>query len=227
MANGQLKPEKSHNFNLGFYTFLDPKKTLFLDINGFFRNTEDLILLQPIGLRYAQYNNMDIAKVKGIEGSLKWIFLEGYNLNVALTYQDLRRFTPSEQNALYDSRVPYTPYFFGNVSFSKTFSDVFSNQKYFKSDFNFYTNYAYTEQYMLNAVAKINEPALFEEIDGDSSLFIPTQHILDFGITATFKNFPMSLNVEFGNILNQKLYDQFRIQKPSFNWRFKIIYTLK
>ena len=224
IANPDLKPEKSHNYNVGFYTYLGSEKRFWLDINAFYRDTEDLIILQGLGWIHARYDNSDNAIIKGAELGFKWNFLEGATFKLSATYQDLRRITPAKENALYQSRIPYIPYLFGNSGISKTFSNMFSKDHWLHCDIDVYANYTYTHSYMLNAVAKVNEPQLFEEID-DKALYIPTQHQVDTGIGFKMHQTPLRFNVELNNILNAELYDQFRVQRPPFNVRFKVSYN--
>lgn len=226
MASPDLKPEKSHNYNFGFYTYLGSAKRFWLDLNAFYRDTENLIILQGIGLVNSRYENQNRAVIQGAELGFKWNFMTGATFKMSATYQDLRTITESTDNALYKARVPYIPYLFGNAGLSKAFTNLFSGSKTFNSDVDVYANYTYTHSYMLNAVAKVNEPALFEEID-DASLYIPTQHQVDAGIGFKMRNAPLMLNLELNNITGAALYDQFRIQKPGFNFRFKVRYRFE
>ncbi|WP_348799891.1 TonB-dependent receptor [Flavobacterium adhaerens] len=218
LGNPELKPEKSNNLNLDFYTHLNKSRTIFMDIALFYRNTTDFIRTVPVGLIFARYDNTNTQITKGIETSFKFNFKKQFTTNLAVTYQDMR--TEDVGTVLEGSRTPNVPYFFANINTSKKFNSTFK----LPIDTELYLSYYFTEQYLLFPINKELEPNLFEHDLAFTDLIIPTQHQLDFGITSKFQKIPLSINIQINNLLNSDLYDQFRVPKPGTNFRLKLTY---
>lgn len=221
LSNPSLVPEKSKNLNFGFYASLNTSKTLFLDTNLFYRNSEQFIRRVPFGFIFTRHENTDGQIAKGIETNLKLNLPNILNANLAITYQDLRRVN-TKGSALENSRTPNVPYFFTNINAVKTFKEPFG----FKVRTEIYASYSYTEQYLLTGVSKNLEPALFERDIAYTDLIIPTQHLVDIGITLKFNDLPIHINGEITNIGNNRIYDEFRIQKPLRAFKLKMTYKL-
>ncbi len=220
-GNKALQPEKSNNANLGFFTNLDSNRSLWLDLNLFYRHVQDYVALRPLGFYYSRYVNTDDAKIKGIEMALKWRIAEAFQLNTAVTYQDMRRIN-AEYSSLENSRIPNVPYLFSNINAFKTVKNAFR----LPVDINVYGNYNYTEQYLLNPLPTTMEPKLFQRDIKETDEIIPSQHQVDMGVTVKLKKYPLSINAEVVNLTNSRLYDKFRIQKPSRYYRMKISYKI-
>ncbi len=224
LPNPLLEPETSDNLNVGFATNVNASKTLFIEVNTFYRNTKDFIRIFPQGLINSINRNSDTQITKGIEGNVRVKIDDKSSISAAITYQDLRRTETSGTDViLEDSRTPNIPYYFTNVTANK----VFSTPLKLPLDLNVYGNYLYTEQYFVEATPKIFEPDLFGEISSAISSVIPTQHQVNLGFTCKFRNVPLSLNVEAINVFNNELFDDFRIPKPPRNYRLKLTYRLQ
>ncbi|GAA3620423.1 TonB-dependent receptor [Flavivirga jejuensis] len=221
LSNANLNPEKSKNLNIGYYSNLNTSKTLFLDINTFYRDTNNFIRKLPVGFVFTQNQNTDTQITKGIESSLKLKLQNNFRANISITYQDMRRVNTGG-SAIENSRTPNTPYFFTNLNVFKNYKHPFRLPVFI----DLYANYNYTEQYLLTATSKILEPALFERDISFTDLIIPEQHQVDIGFTVKLKKLPISINTEISNLINSKLYDEFRIQKPSRAFRLKVTYKL-
>ncbi len=221
-GNKALQPEKSNNANLGFYSNINTKKTLWLDLNLFYRHVQDYVALRPLGFYYSRYVNTDDAKIKGVELSMKWNPIRTFQLNTSITYQDMRRIN-AQYASLENSRIPNVPYLFANVNAFKTFENAF----HLPIDINVYGNYNYTEQYLLDPLPTTMEPKLFQKNIKETDEIIPTQHQVDLGATVRLKKHPLTINAEVVNLTNSKLYDKFRIQKPYRYYKMKISYKIK
>ncbi len=221
-GNKALHPEKSNNINLGVYTNINRGKSLWLDLNLFYRHVEDYVALRPLGFYYSRYVNTDDAKIKGGEMTLKWRPDKTFQLNTSVTYQDMRRIN-AQYSSLENSRIPNIPYLFANVNVFKTFENAFQ----LPIDINVYGNYNYTEQYLLDPLPTTMEPKLFQKSIKETDEIIPTQHQVDMGATVRLKKYPLTINTEVVNLTNSKLYDKFRIQKPYSYYKIKISYKIK
>ncbi|WP_108868778.1 TonB-dependent receptor [Aquimarina aquimarini] len=222
-GNSSLQPELSDNINLGFYTNLNKNRTLWLDINSFYRDIQNNIFLRPYGLIFSRYQNTADASILGGEFSLKGTATKNISFNLAVTYQDIRRKNTEENSrSLENSRQPNIPYFFGNIGLRYHPKKLIG-----KGDWQFYSNYSYVEQYLLNAVSTTQEPPLFGDVDSIAGAnIIPTQNIVDMGMTYKMPTIPLWFNAEINNLLDAKAFDGFRVQKPGINYRFKIKYSI-
>ncbi len=221
-GNPELLPECSDNINFGFYTNLNPHKNLWLDVNLFYRYVQDNVVLKTYTLIQSRYENSDDTRVLGGEFTLKAHPMQSLNMNLSLTYQDIRRKNVSDiaDILLADARRANIPYFFGNFGVSYHLA-----KEVLLGKWQFYGNYAYVEQYLLNEIMKSEEPSLFEEANSDSNI-IPTQNIVDVGLTYKSAKLPLGVNLELNNLLNAEAYDGFRVQKPGRNFRVKINYSI-
>ncbi|MEM9859473.1 MAG: carboxypeptidase-like regulatory domain-containing protein [Bacteroidota bacterium] len=224
LSNSALRPEQSHNINLGFYGNLNSKKNK-IDLNLFYRAVEDNVFLRQFNIFYSQFQNLDDARVWGAETAVKGELVPNLKFQATLTYQDIRRVNienPGER-ILENSRQPNIPYFFGNLGVTYKPEKQFLN-----GSWQVYTNYAYTEQFILFPLPKELEPPLFgnaNEVQGAS--IIPTQHLIDVGLTYNPSKLPIWLNVEINNALNVKAFDGYRIQRPGRFFRIKLSYRLE
>ncbi|MEM6829762.1 MAG: carboxypeptidase-like regulatory domain-containing protein [Bacteroidota bacterium] len=224
LPNGELEPEQSKNLNFGFKTNLDELDDISVEINAFYRKTTDFIRLFPIDLLRSVNRNSDAQLTNGIETNFKWNVLRATTIRAAITYQDMRRTETSGTDVILEnSRTPNIPYFFTNLSVRSRFDDPLS----FPISLSVYGNYLFTEKYLLLPTPEALEPTLFSELlPAVSNNFIPTQQQVNVGLTCAFKALPVSANVEVINLTNAVLFDNFRIQKPGRNYRFKLTYRL-
>lgn len=114
IANLELTPERSHNFNITGQ--LDSGEgelgEVSVDLNGFWRESENLIVLLA-GNDYSQYQNVNTARTLGVEGATRysvpgrWLRLDG-----AVSYADIRNLSSEGTFGRYEGdRVPQRPYF--------------------------------------------------------------------------------------------------------------------
>ena len=223
VGNPELRPERSHNINVGYYSYLNTRKTHWLDVNAYYRYQRDLIFLRP-RIPFSQYENVDDARVLGVEVSWKSELSRHWSANANATYQDLRRVNVSNaaEAILEDSRIPNVPYFFVNAGVSYQYEDLLGKE----DKLQVFTNYNYVVEYLLYPVPKSQEPGLFREAQIDSDLIIPTQHVVETGITYKLSQQPLWVNAEVHNLLNYGLYDQFRVQRAGRHFHIKLRYLL-
>lgn len=223
-GNIELKAERSNNLNVGYTGLISPNSNNKIDLNLFLRDQHNLVVLIPL-LPFGQYSNWSEVRSSGIELSNSGELLSKLSYVINVTYQDVKRtgITSNFEKALLGSRVPNTPFLFGNISLNYT-NDLPARL----GRANLYSSYGMTQHYYLHAMPKaLQGSSIFEKPRIDSEIFIiPTQHVVDFGATYTFPKWPLDFNFEVNNILDEKLYDRFRVQKPGRNFRVKISYRL-
>jgi len=227
VPNFEMTPEKSLNFNLGYqYNF---QNRFFAEANGFYRKTNDLILLVPIQAPNAQYQNQENVKGYGFDIDLAYVFLKNFRINANASWQDLRLFGISsfQDEWKNKARLRNTPYFFANAGLTSNYSNVFSTN----DDLKIFLNYNFLREFYLETIPKELEPGGFLGLSGsaalNSNLLIPNQHLLNFGSTYQFASKHLSLGAEIRNLLNTDLFDYYRIPRPGRSFNLKLSYTLK
>jgi len=230
VGNNDLKPERSHNVNFGFYTHIDKKETVFWDINAFYRNVNNQIILQPIWtLIHSQYQNKDVAEIKGVETKLKAHLFNRIKTNLGITFQDVRRININDraEQSAEGSRIRYIPYFFTNLLVHYDHAHLIK-----QGDLaSIYINHSFVEKYPYLMIPKNQELAIFEPVSNSpitnmEDQIIPSQHIIDMGFIYKWHNLPLWINIEINNILNTKSFDNYRIPKPPRNFKIKIRYVI-
>ncbi|WP_394833993.1 TonB-dependent receptor [Pendulispora rubella] len=115
--NPQLEPESSHNVNVGPHIEVRRKRIgdVTLDVNGFFRDTDNLINVFPATNR-STYQNIFRARSIGVEAGGAWTVPGRFlTLDGSVTYNDFRNTATEEPYARYNGdRVPARPYLFGS-----------------------------------------------------------------------------------------------------------------
>ncbi|MEM6526045.1 MAG: carboxypeptidase-like regulatory domain-containing protein [Bacteroidota bacterium] len=224
VSNPGLDPENSHNLNLGLYTPLNKAQTFWLDLNTFYRFTENQIILRPFGIVNSRFENRNDSRVIGVETAIKAKISEFLSVSTTVTYQEQRRINVEAVEANQEkARLPNRPYFFTNLNINYELPKIFGAD----DALEVYANYGFTEKFLNLPVPQDIEPPLFGDSKVDlGETLIPSQHAVDLGVTYGFAAAPLALNIEVINLLNRPLFDTFRIPKPGINFRFKITYKL-
>jgi outer membrane receptor protein involved in Fe transport len=120
-ANTTLEPEKSDNFNLGFFgTFHTDARTLYYEINGFLRFVDNYIQPQ-INEREGtmQYGNEPAIHIKGVEGEFRYDWNHRLQVTGNMSWQDARdrnRYkTDGKASVTFNNRVPNRPWLFASA----------------------------------------------------------------------------------------------------------------
>lgn len=224
LSNFELKPEKSLNFNLGFRT--QNKEKFTLEVNTFYRITHDLILrVVPVNFKFAQYQNIENVKGAGLETDVNFNILKWLRVNGNFTYQDYRLFN-SPHPEYNDSRLKNTPYFFANLGLNGQFNKVITGND--KLAILWY--YTFIKEYYLDYVQKDREPEGFLGLWGRAQFatpnIIPDQHIQTAGFTYS-PIYKLSFSFLIKNILDAKLFDNYKIQNAGRSFHIKVNYLLK
>ena len=124
-----LKPETSHNFNLGV-NFLEEEGLLNMprveaEVNGFFYDTHNKIKLEP-SILMSVYKNIWHTRTLGIEGEVKADVSRWFYLTANATLQDIRDVDGYKGEITKGERVPNQPWLFANLGMEFTKYDLFS-----------------------------------------------------------------------------------------------------
>ncbi len=229
-ANADLKPENSSNANLGImYEHILGQHTFMLETNFIYRDTRDFILKEVSATSNPTSGYKNIGKVltKGIEGSLRYKWKQLLHASVSLTYQDIRdkqKFEEVDNSYVgegnriehinYGYRLPNIPYLFGNGNVGLRFQNIGMKDSELSID------------YMANFVAEyyLSLPGLGAVYNKD---LIPEQFSHDASISYSIKKGKYNVALECTNFTDQKLYDNFFLQKPGRAFNVKFRYFLK
>ncbi len=133
-----------------------------------------------------------------------------------MTYQNLQNMTkyePGEDfvSPFYKDKIPNIPYLFGNFDATVFFTDLFKKGNNLSVGYNF----LYVHTYYLFW------PSMGSK---DSKLDIPQQFKHDLNLVYTLANGKYNIGLECKNLLDNELYDNFSLQKPSRAFYVKFRY---
>ena len=212
-----LKPEKSHNFNLGF--LIDKNEVLGLsrlqfEVNGFYMQVSDMIKLIKQHMA-AGYVNAEKVHIKGIETELKLDISPTVYAYGNLTYQDVRDvldYLPGTHapNPTKGLRLPNIPYLFANFG-AEYHSDRLFKNWYVKA----FWDGKFTEEFFY-----------FWELTELQKRRIPRSFVNDIGLLLTYKN-KYSIALECHNLMNKEVWDQFRqpLAGRTFHLKFRYVFS--
>ena len=206
-----LRPEKSDNINFNLsYTKQWGAHGLYAEGSLVYRNTTDYIQ-RRIGTytgnkSYASYQNHGKVKTKGYTLALRYTYSNWLSVGGNLSDMDVRDNVKtlnegSEQaNLTYGDRIPNQPYLFTNTDLSLTWNNCGAkgNQLTFTYD-NYYQK----------------EFPLYSESLGskETKRYVPDQFSHNVGLSYSMKQGRYNLSFECRNLTDEKLYDNFSLQK--------------
>jgi vitamin B12 transporter len=206
LPNVKLEPEVSHNVNIGPH--LAWKRTpigkIVIDVNGFLRDIDRLILLGGGG-RSSRYQNVYGARSLGLESALSWSAPAGIvNVDGTFTWQDFRNTSSEgEFGDVKGDRVPNRPYMFGSWGARLRFDDIIVKLDSIEP---FYVG-RYVHSFFLS----------WESLGRtETKLGVPDQVTHDIGVTWNFENdvARTSATLEVQNVTDARVYDNLGVQRP-------------
>ncbi len=207
--NAELEPEESQNIGVGIrYHSIGGK--IATNINGFYRDTYNKIFLNALSVFTSTYMNVLSTETIGAEGEITYKPIRGLSFNANLTWQDIRISDVDPNGDLKEKyigyRLPNTPFLFGNGGVVYQLPWNLGKQ----TKINVYYTYNYVHSFLLSWDVGI---------DNDD---IPTQSIHNAGISYTFYKDKLSLNLESRNISDERVYDNYKVQKPGRSFYLKL-----
>lgn len=216
LPNADLEPEKSKNFNVGgLFGKRFGKHLLNTEFNFMYRLPENLIRTVAIGI-LSKNENLSSAQITCYEAAIGYGFKNWLKVELNATYQNILNTSllpNGEPDPLYLDRLPNTPYLFGNASVTLT-SKEFGKMKQ-KLSFNW--NTSYVEEFYLKWPSQGSK---------ETKYVIPRQIVQNAAVTFTSHEGRYNVSLSCMNILDAKLYDNFRIQKPGRSFSIKLRYFL-
>ena len=223
-GNSKLKPESSHNVNLGatFSTKFNTVHGLIIDGTFLYRDTRDFIRarLNTNGT-HTVMENQDKVKNMGFNGEIRYSFKNLFTANLNMTYQNIRNNTKyiksddgiKKESGTYKDRMPNIPYLFGNFDIGVYLHDFINKNNTLTFNYN---------------ILYVNEYYLRWPSEGQSSTKknIPTQISHDISATYAIRNGMYNISLECRNILDDDQFDSFSLQKPGRSFSIKLRYFL-
>lgn len=219
-----LRPENSHNANLSLSYGLEGRNhTFYIEAGAIFRDTRDYIRRTinsySGGLYYGLYENHGRVQTKGINAELRYGYSDWLTLGGNISYLDIRdkeRYVggnTQQQSTTYGVRIPNTPYLFANGDLSFTVNDCLRRGNTLVV--------SYGVQY-------VHEFTLYWENHGDTRTKqrVPTQLSHDVSLRYSLKNGRYNFSVECRNLTDERLYDNFSLQKAgrAFYGKFRFYF---
>ena len=213
--NPGILPETSHNANAGF---LYNRRILKLEINGFYRRTDNIIYLKTSRF-FSQNQNLLKAEIKGIETEFHYQPFQFVSIGANATYQDLRNKSQKENpgvndNRYYNARLPNIPYLFAN-SEVRFYKRKITAQIH---DFQLWWNLGYVHEFYLYWAT---------DGDKDQKSIIQHQLVQNAGMSIVLLEDKLTVCAEAFNISNAKVFDNFNIQKPGRSFSMKLKFFIQ
>lgn len=203
-----LKPENSDNFNLNLsYNETFGKHSVYVEGGIVYRNTKDYIQRNIVSLGGARfggaYINHGRVETKGFNISARYGFSHWVSVGGNFTQMNVRdnvKTTSGNQASLtYGARMPNIPYQFAN-------SDVSFYWRNLGRKGNNLT-FTYDNLYMKSF------PLYSEALGSETDFIVPTQFSHNITLSYSIDNGRYNLSFECRNFTNEKLYDNFSLQK--------------
>lgn len=216
-GNVSLNPETSNNINAGvsYQTSFNTVNALAFDLNFMYRDASDFIRTTFNNNQNKTVTlNQDSVNNYGLDGEIRYSYKSRFTAGLNMTYQNLRNMTKyePEQNYVsyyYKDRMPNIPFLYGNADATVFFNDVFKKGNNLSVGYNLLYVHAYY---------------LYWPSQGASKLDIPEQFNHDLNAVYTFADGKYNIALECKNLLDNKLYDNFSLQKPSRAFYIKLRY---
>lgn len=207
----ELRPERSHNYNLNMnysHTF-DRQHALYLEGGLIYRLTKDYIKRTTenvSGTYYGAYSNHGRVETKGYNVGLRydyqrWLSVGGNWTQMDVLDDEKTQETGSKQaNLTYGARMPNLPYQFANADMTLRWHDLGGKGNLLSCTYDLFYTHSFP---------------LFSEVYGSASnkMTVPTQTAHNLTLTYAMKHGKYNFSLECHNLTDAKLYDNFNLQK--------------
>lgn len=205
-----IKPENSDNLNLNLsYNEEFGYHSIYVEGGVIYRNTKDYIQRKLVdlsgGKSGATYENHGRVETKGYTISARYGFANLISVGGNFTQMDVRDNVKTvsggsnQESLTYGARMPNMPYRFANSDVTFYFHDLCAKG-------NMLT-VTYDNLYMHNF------PLYSEALGKESRFVVPTQFSHNLVLSYAIRNGRYNFSFECRNLTNEKLYDNFSLQK--------------
>ncbi|MCD7899627.1 MAG: carboxypeptidase-like regulatory domain-containing protein [Bacteroides sp.] len=206
-----LRPEKSDNYNLNLsYNQQFGNHVVYLEGGIIYRNTTDYIQRRTSGYSggkyYASYENHGKVETKGFNIAANYSYSKWISIGANLTKTDVRDNVKTveggsnQENQVYGARMPNIPYLFANSDLAFFWHDCGKKGNTL--------TFTYDNLYLHSF------PLYSERLgDPDSKFNVPSQFSHNIGLAYSMKNGRYNISFECRNFTDEKLYDNFSLQR--------------
>lgn len=214
LGNFDLRPEQSHNFNVGFnYNFtLDDAHIVNVDVNGFHRHTNDFIR-QNVSYSQgeASFVNEHLVKITGFDADLRYSFRNKFTASANVSSVSPKNY--DKGSTYYKAILPNLPNFFANWDATYFFNNVVQNDDKFSLSYGL----QFIDKILLD----------YSTYQSSNRAETPVQWNHSVFASYSWKQGKYNVAVDCKNILDAKLYDNFSLQKPGRQFSIKLRYALR
>ncbi|QCK16701.1 TonB-dependent receptor [Mangrovivirga cuniculi] len=213
LPNPTLKPENSHNVNLGLiHERVFSNLSFKTEVNTFYRPVKNKIWRVPQGVLSVNQNIAE-TRIMGVETTNSVNVDNRYIFSLNMTYYhhtDQRKYNEGLPNANYNERMPNDPYLFGDFGFQYRWNLD-------KVNLTTGINSRYVHEFFL-----------YSESNGstENKRIIPTQFVNDINLNLVFGEGKYSTSLTVTNIFNEEAYDNWSLQKPGRAINVKLRYFI-
>ncbi len=205
-----LKPENSDNVNLNLsYNETFGKHSVYVEGGLIYRNTKDYIqrnILDLSGGKYgATYVNHGRVETKGYNISVRYGFANWVSVGGNFTQMNVRDNVKTvtsgtnQESLTYGARMPNLPYQFANSDVTFYWRNLWKKGNTL--------SVTYDNLYMHSF------PLYSEAVGSESEFVVPTQFSHNLTLSYGIQNGRYNISFECRNLTNEKLYDNFSLQK--------------
>lgn len=228
-GNINIKPENSHNVNLGLikdFAINDNNKFM-VNANAIYRYATDFIFFRLNQTQnYLIADNREGVSTWGGDIEARYSYKKWLSAGTSMTYQYLRNLQKFDydvngnkmeiESPVYLDQMPNIPYFFGNADISATISNIGGK----KNTLNIGYNLLYVHKFWLVW------PTLGGQNMTDKKRFVPQQISHDLNMVYSMANGRYNVGLEIRNLTNNLLYDNFSLQKPTRGFYLNLRYFI-
>ncbi len=214
MGDVGIRPENSDNlnFNISYNALFGQNKEhgIYIEAGLIFRNTNDYIQRNIVdmsgGKSAASYINYGRVKTWGGNLSLRYTFAKWLSVGGNLTYMDVRDNMPialgttSMPNLGYKDRMPNIPYLFADADITFTWHDCIWKEDTLSLTYD--NNYLNKFYYYSSRIGTNKD-----------EFMVPTQFSHNLTLSYSIRGGHYNFAIECRNLTNEKLYDNFSLQK--------------
>ena len=209
MGDVSIRPENSDNINLNIsYNKTFGKHNIYLEGGLVYRDTKDYIQRNIAdlsgGKMAATYINYGKVLTKGVNASVRYGFSNWLSIGGNFTRMDVRdnqkmAIGTNQPNLAYKERMPNIPYMFADSDINLYWHNLFEKGNTL--------TLTYDNQYL-------HSFSYYSQVIGSSSDYIvPNQFSHNISLSYSMKKGRYNISLECRNITDEKLYDNFSLQK--------------
>ncbi|MCD8032072.1 MAG: carboxypeptidase-like regulatory domain-containing protein [Bacteroides sp.] len=205
-----IKPENSDNLNLNVsYNEIFGRHSVYVEGALIYRSTKDYIQRSIVdlsgGKSGAAYENHGRVLTKGFNLSFRYGFSNWVSAGGSFTQMNVRddvktvSAESNQQSLTYGARMPNIPYQFANADVTFYWHDLGKKGNALSLMYNNFYMHSF--------------PRFSEALGSESDFIVPTQLSHDLTLSYGIKSGRYNFSLECRNFTNEKLYDNFSLQK--------------